>query len=1188
MLGPSIIVDLLNQSAKYTADFLTTYLANSKYDWWQMYVYEHLPESIKRNYNFSNPSLYELDTYALLKVFDGNWRMISEKARLEYVMRNYLKELLVIRNEWAHQATYGIPAEKIERHLSTIYYYNKGIKADDEFLQRIQKERLAVLNEQYSTAAPQTTEEKAAPTPTTTPETTSVDNDAIHQPGTLIRLKSDSTKSGAVISVSTTGKEPRYTVLINNKKQTYYHSQILAEETYSENPTATLEEFNAHLTVTQLSNPYSQSLFSLNSAKINIIPHQFRPVLKFIKAERPRILIADGVGVGKTIEAGLILKELEAREKAKNILIICPKPLVSEKKWSDEMRIRFGEHFKAIDGKEFKSIIDDAAKDEWDMHSYGKIIIPYSLFTEDKLKKNKTCAGLFNLKVKPKFDLVIVDEAHHIRNSNTFAYDAVKYFVDNAEAAVFLTATPIQMDEYDLFTLLNLLRPDLIPDWETFGLISEPNQYVNAAVAEIRSQAEGWMKRAEEALQLASLTQWGYTIYQGNPDYNSVMERLKKPSLTQEERVTLLSDTEALHTFFSILNRTRRRDIGEYTVRKTTTVETPFTPEQAKIYDEVLDLQSEILSVVQPGTPAAFMMNTLQRRAASSLHGLVPYLEGILSSHLHDFDFIEAGTDEAGTDIVLRSLTDKMKERITALLKAADGMPKDDIKYSKMLEILAEKQTQPNNKVMIFSTFRHTLNYLADKLFEDGYRVGVIHGGVKDSDRRYLRDKFKLPKEDEEALDILLFSEVGCEGLDYQFCDCMINYDLPWNPMKVEQRIGRIDRTGQKSESITIFNLITPDTVDAAIYNRCLYRIGIFEQAIGGSDEILGEIAREIQCIAENFRLTEAEKEERLEQLSDNQIRKYCEQQKLEAEQAELFGLELPKQQMEKELEDATSSWLSPKNMENLITVYLQKRLNTESEFIVGDKLSRKLRLNADYRQTILQDFQNLPYKPNYKKWEKWLDGNEKSGPYYPVYFDSEHSSDGDGDQITLCHPLVKQAMSFFDPEAEISTVFTINDADIPAGRYPFAVYLWNFLGIYRNQDIIPVCKDSKVSERLYGYFKSGTSLREGEGITDEEKENLEDVHYELWSTAEMEHRLKTVEFINRKIQSLKRSYGLREARLMDLIDSATDENIIRMRNDELKKVRIELQKKIDELEAAKEMAELEARPVGYGIVEVQ
>ena len=99
----------------------------------------------------------------------------------------------------------------------------------------------------------------------------------------------------------------------------------------------------------------------------------------------------------------------------------------------------------------------------------------------------------------------------------------------------------------------------------------------------------------------------------------------------------------------------------------------------------------------------------------------------------------------------------------------------------------------------------------------------------------------------------MLFSEIGCEGLDYQFCDCIVNYDLPWNPMRVEQRIGRIDRKGQKSESVAIINLITPGTVDADIYERCLVRIGVFNNALGGSEEILGEITREIRNIAENF-----------------------------------------------------------------------------------------------------------------------------------------------------------------------------------------------------------------------------------------------------------------------------------------------------------------------------------------------
>jgi len=109
-----------------------------------------------------------------------------------------------------------------------------------------------------------------------------------------------------------------------------------------------------------------------------------------------------------------------------------------------------------------------------------------------------------------------------------------------------------------------------------------------------------------------------------------------------------------------------------------------------------------------------------------------------------------------------------------------------------------------------------------------------MHGGTKDEERRELRKRFMESRENDSCIDIMLFSEIGCEGLDYQFCDTMVNYDLPWNPMKIEQRIGRIDRNGQNSEKVMIYNLITPETIDSDIYERCLNRIGVFKQVIGG------------------------------------------------------------------------------------------------------------------------------------------------------------------------------------------------------------------------------------------------------------------------------------------------------------------------------------------------------------------
>lgn len=221
----------------------------------------------------------------------------------------------------------------------------------------------------------------------------------------------------------------------------------------------------------------------------------------------------------------------------------------------------------------------------------------------------------------------------------------------------------------------------------------------------------------------------------------------------------------------------------------------------------------------------------------------------------------------------------------------ADHLPEEDPKFEQMMSAIKEKQSLENNKIIIFSTFRFTLRYLKDKLKAAGLRIEQVDGSVKDIMRQELRARFELPKEDKDAIDILLFTEVGSEGLDYQFCDMMINYDLPWNPMKIEQRIGRIDRRGQRSETVSIYNMITDGTVDADIYYRCLMRIGIFESSIGECEEILGDIATQIDQIVVDSSLTDEERKEKLEQMADNEVRKIQELTKLEEEEKEFLVL---------------------------------------------------------------------------------------------------------------------------------------------------------------------------------------------------------------------------------------------------------------------------------------------------------
>ena len=310
-------------------------------------------------------------------------------------------------------------------------------------------------------------------------------------------------KIGAIISVEKYNNSSRYIALIDGKKVSLYPEQIRPAILENEALNYTAKDANSLFTARLLLNPNINSLYSFNSSKIDYIPYQFRPVLKIIKSESPRILIADGVGVGKTIEAGLILKELEARFDIKSVLVICPRPLITERKWQNELKDKFGEKFVHIDGDKLRYCVKEAYLEEEWPDDYAKCIIPYSLFdeaivcgtAENGLKKlNKK--SFADLNPFPKFDLVIIDEAHHIKNPNTYAYQAVQMFCENAASIVMLTATPIQLGDKDLFVLLHLLRPDLIYDYESFEHMSEPNPYINEAVKSIRGNDCDWQKKA--------------------------------------------------------------------------------------------------------------------------------------------------------------------------------------------------------------------------------------------------------------------------------------------------------------------------------------------------------------------------------------------------------------------------------------------------------------------------------------------------------------------------------------------------------------------------------------------------------------------------------------------------------------------------------------------------------------------
>jgi superfamily II DNA or RNA helicase len=1005
----------------------------------------------------------------------------------------------------------------------------------------------------------------------------------------MVALKSDRSKFGPILSVQSGIPEDIIHVFIDGISQTYHPSQL---EPYIEEVPRFLssEQFHAFLSALEILNPGMANLHSINAARVDFIPYQYRPVLRFIRADRPRMLIADSVGVGKTIEAGLILRELQARKDVNSILIICPKPLVTESKWLNEMK-RFDEDFEHLDGEDLRYCIEETHIDgEWPTRK-EKAIISYSKFNNDILNGQGRLIGLNKLSPPPHFDLVIVDEAHHVKNVETAAYKAVKFFCDNADAAIFLTATPIQLGDNDLFVLLNLLRPDLIIDRQSFELMAEPNQYINNAISDMRGQNSDWQKSAREFLDKAAETPWGRKVLVNNPDLIKVRERLLQNEISREDRVKIITTTENLHTFSGIINRTRRRDIDDFTTRHPETKQIPFTPAQQELHDSLLSVQAEIFRQIHGDKNIAFMMTTIRRQAASCIFGLKPYLEEMLTRHDDKFadDLLNDAVDDTfESDLDLSGII-SIESQIEEIIALAQNLDDDDPKYYELKRIVEEKQKRENHRVMLFSSFRHTLYYLNERLKKDGFKVGLIHGGIPDNERVELRKRFEKSKEDSGALDVLLFSEVGCEGLDYQFCDCLVNYDLPWNPMRIEQRIGRIDRRGQKSDPVVIYNMVTPGTVDFDIYERCLWRIGVFKKSIGDCEEILGEIAKEIKSIGEDFNLNEEQRRKKLELLEDQKISRIQEIQRLEDEKYNFIGLELPKDQLNEEIENATNFWLGSVSIECLVNLYLQEIIGTKQEVILGKEPLKTLRLSTDVRNALLADCRKLHFRKKKvnTKWERWLQG---SNQHLSITFESECAANNpDAVFLAPFHPFVQQAARHFTVDKKAIVNLEVSTNKVKHGNYFFAIYRWEYLGV-REDRCFKIITDN---DELAAYIdlllrEAKDSLKESVNISEQTINDFTTRHHAVWETAREEHLKENERFVNYQKQSLILSHDARIAVLKDRLVNAQDESIKRLLQGTIRNAEADFTRHLKALDEAQGKAELKFTPVVYGSLRIK
>ena len=1185
--------ELLNLFAGLLCSWLEARLPSLGATWWTDNVVNRLTFQQQRSVQERRiERMSGLDLAALLRVLDQNWHELAAVEPLPREARNWIKELQSVRNRLAHAPSAGFSAQDAYRDADTLERLCGALGANAELLAKVgqfkedailrlapERPRLPDTTPAAGTGNLAVTQKAAAPA-------------ASFTVGQVVCLRSSPSTVFPVLEVVGAGaSETRYRVFENGARTTYYESQLQAfDEPHEEREVVSADELSALLSAIQLSSPSASALYSLNAGRVRFVPYQYRPVFKLIRADRPRLLVADEVGVGKTIEAGLILKELQARNDIRSILIICPKALVAERKWELEMK-RFDEHFTPLDGTLLRHCIREThLGGEWPAQC-EKAILPFSLFDNDLLfgrpgRGNTRALGLLELDPPPKFDLVIVDEAHHIRNAETFLHQGVRYFADNAEAVVFLSATPVQLGREDLFTLLNVLRPDLIIDPASFNQMAEPNGYINAGIHACRRGAPGWQDEVRAALRSVAGTSWGRNVLSVNPGFQHIYDALAEEGGDAVAKVRTIQTLEDLYTFSSLINRTRRRDIGEFTIRKPETVTTEFTPSQKELHDELLEVIARILAQLHGNQNVKFMMTTVSRQAASCLYGLAPTLQDILHGKLNRLEAEESMDVDA--ESLFFDFVGGIRGEIQALIGKAKALDPKDPKAEAFMKVIVDKLQMKKNKVLVFSTFHHTLRYLVGKLEAKRVRFGLVHGGVPDEERATLRRRFSLPKEDPEALDVLMSSEVGCEGLDFQFCDCLVNYDLPWNPMRIEQRIGRIDRYGQQSETVAIFNLITPGTIDAEIYDRCLARIGVFHHAVGGSEEILGDITKELHSIAESFALTDQERELRLQQLTDNKIRQVEEEQKLEERQGELFGLNLAAASWEQKLAQSRNHWLEAGALEVALTTYLTRRLGKEQDYVLGDKSLKTLRLNQEARTLLLKDLRRLPRSndPSYRAWEKWLKGPT---PTLQFTFDQGCAVDNNSALLlSLGHPLVRQAAAFLqEPAAVAVRLRAVTREAVPPGTYPFALYHWTKQGEKRDEELVPVVENSSVAARLLDLLQTAVDAPELDLPNPKVWDDLDAVHHQLWLKEATQHSADNRQLAHIRIQSLSASHKARRALLEDQIAKATNQKIQLMKESELARAQADYDRRITDLNRAADSGDIRAIPTVFGVIEV-
>ena len=455
-------------------------------------------------------------------------------------------------------------------------------------------------------------------------------------------------------------------------------------------------------------------------------PHQIETAKKVLNEMHGRAILADEVGLGKTIEAGLIAKEYLIRGLVKKILILVPASLVLQ--WTRELNQKFG--IPAV-----------AQKKEWMWDKYDIIVA-----SMDTSKRPPHSDHIMN----QHYDLLIVDEAHKLKNRKTknweFINSVKKKFV------LLLTATPVQNDMIELYNLVNILKP---------GQLGRYHQFQREHMKDKRNPKNKEILRKE---------------------IDKVMIRNKRAD--------------------------KNIDI-EFPKRIVQTIPIELTPAERLLYEGITNFVREHYFKFRGDIQNILSLITLQREVCSSRDAAFITLVNM---------FKKSGGNEY------------LKNEILNLVQIAKKVSTQS-KVSEVIRLL----NKINDKVIIFTEYRATQEFLMSKLAEHKISSVPYRGGFNRGKKDWMMELFQRKAQ------IMVATEAGGEGINLQFCNNIINYDMPWNPMRVEQRIGRVHRLGQ-TRDVYIYNLSTNNTIEEHILFLLHEKIKMFENVIGSLEVILEKL----------------------------------------------------------------------------------------------------------------------------------------------------------------------------------------------------------------------------------------------------------------------------------------------------------------------------------------------------------